>query len=341
MKRKKRLALRSLNPGLMINKVLTYCLALIVLSCTTDTTEEVVETELPEPTSSDRLFQTTSQLGDSLFTPVYSGTKLVRLDSNLQVAYQNWQKDSSEINTVWYGRRMAYLGRVKEAIEIYTFGLRKYPESYKLYRHRGHRYITLRQFDKAVEDLIKASDMMPKDIIEIEPDGIPNRENTPLSSTQFNVWYHLGLAYYLSGHFLSAKKAYEECLKVSVNDDLQVATIDWLYMTLRRLGQNAQAEKLLKGIHSKMTIIENDAYFRRLMMYKGKLSASSVLDVSEDNADVDPVLATQGYGVGNWYLYNGDTTRAAEVFQQVVDGNYWSAFGFIAAENDLARLLTN
>lgn len=314
-------------------------LALVILSCAGETEEQVAMTEPPSTVNGQRVLQVMSMLGDSLYTPTYLRGERTKLDSNLQVAYQNWQKDSSEINTIWYGRRLAYLGHFTQAVEVFSFGLKKYPESYKLYRHRGHRYVTLRQFDKAIEDLIKASDMMPKDIIEIEPDGIPNSENTPLSSTQFNVWYHLGLAYYLSGHFLSAKQAYEECLKVSVNDDLQVANIDWLYMTLRRIGQKEQAQKLLRTVKTKMTIIENEAYFRRLMMYKGRLSPKELLNISEGDPNADLVLATQGYGVGNWYLYNGDTTRALDIFQQVVDGNYWPAFGYIAAENDLARIL--
>ena len=37
----------------------------------------------------------------------------------------------------------------------------------------------------------------PQDTLETEPDGIPNKLNMPLSSTQFNVWYDLALAHYL------------------------------------------------------------------------------------------------------------------------------------------------
>jgi hypothetical protein len=48
-------------------------------------------------------------------------------------------------------------------------------------------------------------------------------------------------------------------------------------------------------------------------------------------------IATQGYGVGNWYLVNGDTRKAREIFERVVAGNAWQAFGWIAAEADLKR----
>ncbi|MEM6525364.1 MAG: tetratricopeptide repeat protein [Bacteroidota bacterium] len=298
--------------------------------------EDAPPTEVAKKKS--KSFQAVSLLGDTLYTPEYSPEQKSKLDSNLNVADKNWQNDPSEINTIWLGRRVAYTGRYRQAIEIFSEGLTRYPESYKLLRHRGHRYISIREFDKAINDFKKAADIMPKDRIEIEPDGIPNRMNTPLSSTQFNVWYHLGLAYYLKGDFEKAVRSYKECLKVSVNDDLQTATIDWLYMTYRRQGLMKEAEHQLKSIHENMAIIENDSYFKRLKLYKGNIPVDSVLTVSDDSADIDLALATQGYGVGNWYLYNADTTKAIEVFKKVIAGEHWSAFGYIAAEVDLARL---
>jgi tetratricopeptide (TPR) repeat protein len=55
---------------------------------------------------------------------------------------------------IWYGRRTAYLGRYIEAIDIYTKGLALHPGNPRFYRHRGHRYITVRCFDKAIPDFI-------------------------------------------------------------------------------------------------------------------------------------------------------------------------------------------
>jgi tetratricopeptide (TPR) repeat protein len=207
-----------------------------------------------------------------------------------------------------------------------------------LYRHRGHRYLSQRKFDAAIADFKKAADLMKGASIEIEPDGQPNKLNKPLSSTQFNVWYHLGLAHYLKGEFDLAEQAYLECMKVSDNDDLITATVDWLYMTYRREGKTEEASELLEKITDTMTIIENDSYFKRLNLYKGKLPVDSVLSVSSTNDDIELALATQGYGVGNWYLYQGDTSNAVAIFERVVGGKHFSAFGFIAAEADLARL---
>jgi tetratricopeptide (TPR) repeat protein len=278
--------------------------------------------------------------GKEYFQPSRSVNDQARLDSALTVAQKNLETDSSEENFIWMGRRQAYAYQYKQSIETFSKGLEKFPESYKLYRHRGHRYITIRDFSRAVADLQQAAALMPP-VLEIEPDGQPNKLNIPLSTTQFNVWYHLGLAHYLRGDLESAARAYEKCLEVSNNDDLITATVDWYYMTLRRMGRVQEANALLSKIHDKMNIIENDSYYLRLQMYQGRIAPDSVLSVNDNASDADLSIATQGYGVGNWYLCNSDTVTAIDIFKRVTTGKYFSAFGFIAAEADLVRLNVN
>lgn len=297
------------------------------LSCTQQAKEEVYEL---------RSFQAMSLIGDSLKIPERDSAQLGRLNSNLEKAKADFENDASEMNSIWLGRRYAYLSDYLKAIEVFTEGLEKFPESYKLYRHRGHRYISLRQFDKAIVDYKKAYELMPKDTLEIEPDGAPNRLNIPLSNTQFNVMYHYGLAHYLNEEFEEAEEIYRECMTYSNNPDLIVATADWLYMTLRRQGKEAEAQELLESLDFDVEIIENDSYFKRLKMYKGDLEAEELLRGSGD--DIALSLATQGYGLANWYLYNGDTEKAKEMLQRVTKGSSWAAFGFIASEADLSRL---
>lgn len=259
---------------------------------------------------------------------------------NYQVAKTNFEADPNEENTIWLGRRTAYLGKYKEAIDFYTKSLKKFPDSYKLYRHRGHRYISTRQFDKAIADFKKAAELVKGKLLEIEPDGIPNAANIPLSNTQFNIWYHLGLAYYLSSDFEQAVSAYMECMKWSKNDDLLVATVDWLYMTYRRINNIEAAEKLLTLIKKDMKILENDSYYKRLLMYKGLKSPESLLVVEKGNESIPGInLATQGYGVANWYYYNGNKKKAKEVFEKVLNSSNRFAFGYIAAEVDVKNML--
>lgn len=239
---------------------------------------------------------------------------------------------------VWLGRRAAYLWRYKQAIEIFSDGLKRFPNSPELLRHRGHRYITIRRFGLAVADLENAAALTRGHPDRVEPDGQPNKYHIPRSTLQTNIWYHLGLAYYLLGDFNQARSAFLTCLQLSKNDDMLVATADWLYMTLRRLGRDEEARQLLSRIRPQMEILENTAYHRRLLMYKIIIPADSLLRPATADA-LD--LATYGYGVGNWHYYNGRIELAKRLFERVLAGGYWPAFGYIAAEAELFRLREN
>lgn len=258
------------------------------------------------------------------------------LEANLARAESEYRENPKEAERIiWYGRRLAYVWRYQDAIQVFSKGIELHPRNAKLYRHRGHRYITVREFDKAIADLEKAASLIEGVPDEIEPDGAPNKYNMPTSTTNSNIWYHLGLAYYLKGDFENALRAYRECMKFSINDDMLCATSDWLYMTLRRLGRKSEADEVLKRIRSDMRILENHSYHNRLLMYKGEKSPDELLAPSETD---DVAIATQGYGVGNWYLYNGETEKAKEIFRKVVAGKHWAAFGYIAAEVELAKV---
>jgi tetratricopeptide (TPR) repeat protein len=274
--------------------------------------------------------------GKPLFAMKFDSTTKARLDSNLAVAQANFDADPDDPeNIIWLGRRTAYLTHYKDAIKIYSAGLQQYPDNFKLLRHRGHRYISIRKFDNAIADLERATELIEGVPDEVELDGAPNKYNIPTSTSHFNIRYHLGLAYYLKSDFENALRAYREGMKFSNNPDALVAASDWLYMALRRMGREQEAEKALEPISEEMKILENHAYFNRLLMYKGLKSPEDLLDMDKEG---DLQITTYGYGIGNWYLYNGDKEKAIEIFKKVTEGSYWPAFGFIAAEADLQRL---
>jgi tetratricopeptide (TPR) repeat protein len=192
----------------------------------------------------------------------------------------------------------------------------------------------VRDFDKAIADLTKGASLIRGKADEVEPSGVGGRPST----LHFNVWYHLGLAHYLKGEFGKAIEAYLECMKASADDESKVATSDWLYMAYRRDGKTEEAAKILEPIREGMPIEENTAYYQRLLMYKGLVKPEAVLN--PENAE--PIqVATQGYGVGNWYLYNGDPEKARGVFEKIIAVGFWPAFGHIAAEVELQRLAKN
>lgn len=233
---------------------------------------------------------------------------------------------------IWLGRRTAYLGRFREAIEIFSRGVARYPQDARFLRHRGHRYISIRRFDMAETDLEDAARLIAGQPDEVEPDGLPNAAGIPVSTLQTNIWYHLGLARYLQADYPGALEAYRACLEVSKNPDMQVATRQWMYLTLRRLGDDAEATRVLEPIRMDMEILENQSYHKLLLMERGEIPPLSLLAA---DGNLDPAI---GYGVGAWYLAEGRQEEAVQIFRKVVETGPWSAFGAIAAEVDLHRL---
>ena len=237
---------------------------------------------------------------------------------------------------IWVGRRLGYLGRYQEAIEVFTGGTELHPDDARLYRHRGHRFISVRQIDAAVADLETAANLILGSEDAIEPDGLPNEFGIPTSTNHSNVWYHLGLAHYLNGDFERAMAAYQRCLGVSDNPDMLVATSNWLYLTLRRLGRDAEALALLEPITADMQILESRDYLDLVLVYKGELDPEVLLEASLGAGGLGS--ATAGYGIGTWFLVSGNQVRAMEVYREIVAGESVGSFGFIAAEAELRRI---
>lgn len=279
--------------------------------------------------------EATSLAGKPLYRPAQV-PNAAKLEADLAQARKHLAANPDDPDAlIWVGRREGYLWRYQDSLATFTQGIERYPDNPRFYRHRGHRYLTLRQFDKAQADFERGADLMLKIPDEIEPDGAPNPAGKPRGTLRFNVWYHLGLAYYLQGDYENALKAYQQTMKVSDNDDSIVATTDWMWMTLMRLDRKDEAARVLERITPKMDILENDSYHRRLLMYKGLETPDALM---QPGAGDTTAIATQGYGVGNFYLVNGQPGKAREVFEVVTSGAGWNAFGYIAAEADLHRM---
>lgn len=265
--------------------------------------------------------------------PLYSAPAGKEVLERLATARTTYEANPEIADSIiWYGRRTAYAGDFRGAIEIYTEGIEKFPDDARMYRHRGHRYISIREFDRAIDDLEHASRLIEGTENETEPDGLPNALNIPISSLHGNIWYHLGLAYYLNHDWENAWRAYREGFNASRNDDNKVSTSHWLYMIARRLGKDEAAASVLENISADMTVIENASYHDLDLFYKGEKTASELIGEGEDSS----TGAATAYGVANWYYYNGQPEKADAMLQDLLATSSWAAFGFIAAEADLA-----
>lgn len=281
--------------------------------------------------------QAVSLLGDTLYPPALPEAVEAERRAHFRAAEESLSADPTGADAlIWMGRRTAYLGRYREAMDVFSRALEVHPGDPRIWRHRGHRQITVRRFDDAVADLTRAAELMAGRPDEVEPDGLPNAAGIPTSTLHFNVWYHLGLAHYLKGDFEAAAEAYAACAEASVHPDSRVATAYWRVMTLKRLGQHEEADAVLAGISRDEEVIESGGYLELLLLHKGERTAEAL--VGPEGGDATLESTTTGYGVGAWHLLSGDTTRARDIFRRVLAGrDQWAAFGYIASEAELAR----
>jgi tetratricopeptide (TPR) repeat protein len=200
----------------------------------------------------------------------------------------------------------------REAIQTFTRGLAIAPNDPMLYRWRGHRYLSVREFDKSQADLTKG---------------------LGLDSTNYGILYHLGIVRFVRGDFAGAAALFTRAQPRAPDASELAGSTDWLWMSLMRAGRKAEAQAMLARRPD--SLVANNAYTRRLKLYRGEIGPDSVFTPA-DTADVQ--VATLNYGLGNWYLVRGDTARARTFFERSVKSGGWPGFGFIMSEVELRRL---
>lgn len=201
-----------------------------------------------------------------------------------------------------------------EAIATYTRGLAIAPRDARLYRWRGHRYLSVREHDKALADLERGGAM---------------------DSTLYGIWYHLGVLRFLKGEFGAAATAFARARPIAPDPGELAGSYDWGWMSLQRAGRGAEARALLASMPDSVPRAANNAYAQRLRLYLGAIGPGQLFTPA-DTADV--AVATLAFGLGNWYLVQGDTARAREQFLRSVASGGWPGFGFMASEAELRRL---
>lgn len=203
----------------------------------------------------------------------------------------------------------------REAIATFTRGLAIEPNNALLLRWRGHRYLSVREFDKAYADLSRGSTIDP---------------------SIYGNWYHLGIVQFVRGDFAAAASSFTKAQPIAPDPGELAGSTDWLWMSLSRAGRAAEAKAMLdRKPESRMAPIDN-AYTRRLKLYRGEIGPDAVITA----ADTDDVqVATLAFGLGNWYLIQGDKAKARAAFERSVKTTGgWPGFGFIMSEVELKRL---
>jgi tetratricopeptide (TPR) repeat protein len=201
--------------------------------------------------------------------------------------------------------------QMREAVRTFTRALEVAPDDPVLYRWRGHRNLSVRDFDGAMADLTRGYG---------------------LDSTNYGILYHLGVLRFVRGDYNAAADAFARAQPRAPDAGELAGATDWLWMSLQRAGRASEAAAMLARRPDSLQV--TNAYRKRLRLYRGEIGPEALFTPS-DTGDVD--VATLSFGLGNWYLVRGDMVRAREQFRRSIQSGGWPAFGFIASEVELGR----
>ena len=276
-----------------------------------------------------------SLTGRALVRAPLSDANRARLTAQLDAASDTLRINPNSADAlIWVGRRLAYLGKFREAIDTFSVGVERFPSDPRFLRHRGHRYLTIRRPMLAERDFVKAAALVNGKPDEVEPDGAPNAANIPVSTLQHNIYYHQALAYYAQYKFPEALSAWNECARVAVSPESKVSCQYWRYIVLKRMGRDAEADRALDIGRENPKLIENQAYLNLVRLFAGLEDITTVYPSDKLESAVD---GTTAYGVSMWYYFKGDRDKARAMWKQMDTSPAWTSFGVLAAEAELTR----
>ena len=216
----------------------------------------------------------------------------------------------------------------EQAVREFSLLLNKDPFNRLIYRHRGHRYLSLGCVEQAVADLSLSTRMEPE---------------------YWKSWDLLGMAYYYLGDYEKALTYYQQGLKVTgLKSKFTAPLVYWSYLSLCQLGRKdtKEAKELLQLVDADDPSVQS-LYLWLIRLHRNECTAQDVYDFEEEYeknertqcGNVDYLTGTYGYGIAIKYYFDGQKEKAREVMEEVVAANRdWNAWGYIACQKDLGRL---
>ncbi|MGP1274091.1 MAG: tetratricopeptide repeat protein [Caulobacterales bacterium] len=270
-------------------------------------------------------------IGTPLSEPGFSDAYRRELEIDLAIARAALDlAPHREDSWIWLGRRLGYLGRFEEAVEVFTQGLERFPDSYKLRRFRGRHLARSRQFEAALADYTRALELMDSIEDSFEPDGIANAYNLPLGTFRFNLHYYRGQTSFAVGDFESLvagmEAARNQPLLMDPTGDMGVAIAYWLFIGHSLLGDEEAARDALSAIHAGLPLIENRNYLRGALFFKG--------EISREEMDAFPGAIEQ-FAIAMADRLAGDNDAAEARLEAIVRAG---ASGFWPAETEILRI---
>lgn len=271
----------------------------------------------------------------------FSGAPLPRPEVPVEVRARTYERiaeleakaGKSEEDYLTLGYLYVEVGRFRGAIDAYGRGLAAYPDSFRLLRHRGHRYLNTRQLDAARADLERA-----RALLEGEDDAaVPEYR---LSGAAFGtyehwIWYHLGLHRYLTGDPDGAAEAFRRCVSTATQDSFRVGATDWLWNSLQKAGRPEEAAAALAALPRELDVPEGYPYLQRVRVYRGELDPMTLLDLDEPGTWTGRDV-TLGYGIAHWLRLQGETALAERIHERILAADAWNLWAHVATDREQA-----
>lgn len=290
---------------------------------------QCLETPIEEVTP----YQGETLTGEPLRGPSWSDATQKRLETDLRIAKAVFAAAPDEEDSyIWLGRRYGYLGRYEDAIAVFSAGLEKFPDSYKLHRFRGRHRARSRDFDGAIADYLAGIEKMEGVADSFEPDGIKNERALTISTYRSNLHYYLGQTSFATGDYdrmiAELDKSMQSPIALPIEDH-KVAVSFWKYMAHMKLGQKEKARQIINSVPVELDLIENQFYHEAVKVLQGKIPVEDVL-LSGDSLS--------SFALGMKLQFEGKREEAARILSGTVSD---SSFGFWPAEVELVGALAD
>lgn len=268
--------------------------------------------------------------GKPLQAKIADPKSLAKCDS--LIAAIRSRAEITEEDYIAIGRAYVSVNQFRKAVDAYSQGLSKYPNSYKLLRHRGHRYINLRQLDRAIADLNRAEKLI-RPVGEVYEFDAAGKQG---ATYQHQIWYHIGLYHFLKKDYSASAEAFEKSRGTSHAGGDNAGASDWLYNAYMRAGKADKAKAVLKPFTLTFDIENKDyPYYRRLLLFNGQIKPEELVDMNKPIDQMTLLEMTKLYGLANWYRYKGDAATAQQLYKKILESKEWAGFAYASAELDV------
>ena len=258
----------------------------------------------------------TSLIGTALTVPKFSAKTQKMLDEDIAIAAAALRiaPDREDMH-IWYGRRLDYAGRICDAVDAFSAGLRQFPDSYKLYRFRARDLTRARRFKDALADYDKALALMGDIPDSFEPDGMPNPIGLTISTYRGNIVYYHAQTSFATGDYPTMVTGMAKSLELSADfarDDMRVPTAYWTYLAYRKMGQHDKAHAAIDTIEPGLKLIENFTYYQAVQIMQGRLDPAGFKDTRD---------STIKFAIAMERRFAGDETGAKALLTEIVAEN--------------------